>query len=482
MTAITEHAATSGEVANQQEPDAAIAIVRRYWKQLSALLPSHVRPEGWYSGVHAALYRNPQLLAHANVNPESLIFALYDAARQGLEPGTPEYYLTPRKNSNAKGQKEVLGMRGYQGEIELIYRAGAGVNVILSVVRRGEVFRFRRGRDRCPDHEIDWGTRKKERGEIYLAYAYCEMRDGSYSQVVVVDEDDIERAKRASGTANKAGNTSFWNDADDVEWMWLKTAVHRLAKLVPTSAEYVRINAEVRANAALTAAAAPRAIEGRVAGGQSPPAVTGTAAGQEDAAPAATADDPGELDLRQFAQPAPPEENETIAEEVPAPRPAPDDEAPAALVTVFDAPRARGDDPPATQPQTDAIGKILGRAKFTADEQRFPIVSRMAGRPQPVSSTKELTKPEASQVLGLLTEWADDGALPAQLGAVLAAAQAAYAPAPQELPRTGSAEWHEAGHPVRRDGRVTTIPVLLNGDCGSCEQAAAEGPDGGDQT
>lgn len=440
MSAITQRGA--GAVDQPDEP--AIAIVKMYFRQLSALLPSHVRAQSWYAGVHAALYKNAKLLEHANANPESLIFALYDAARQGLEPGTPAYYLTPRGNRRAKGGKEVLGIRGYMGEIELIYRAGAVSNVVVSVVRRGEHFRFKRGDMDYPDHEVEWGTRKKARGDIYLAYGYCKMRDGSYSHVVVLDEDDIERAKRASGTANYEGSTTFWNDPDDVEAMWLKTVVHRLQKFVPTSAEFVRVNAEVTANAKATAEVIGQHKAAELGAGQAaiaPPAATGSAAGQDERAPqdvigvvavegAGGAADAEPLDPRQFAQPPAPEDAPIDAEVVPdvadqggraAAKPMP---AAVELVTEFDPVPHKGDELPATKPQANAMEVMARKNAQVADEaDRLALYSRIVGRTSPAKSMEEFTKPEASRVLDTLGKWQDDKILAEQCRAVIAAAR-----------------------------------------------------------
>ena len=157
--------------------------------------------------------------------------ALLDAARQGLEPGTEQYYLTVRSG-------KVLGVRGYQGEIELIYRAGAVSSVKAEVVYANDVFDYQPTRDEKPRHEIDWDA--EDRGPVRLAYAYAVMKDGATSKVVVVNKARIKRAMDASSTAGK----SFSPWASDEAAMWLKTAVHDLRKWVPTSAEYLRAQRE----------------------------------------------------------------------------------------------------------------------------------------------------------------------------------------------------------------------------------------------
>lgn len=301
------------------------AILRQYWPQLKRLLPSHVVPDAWYSAVYAALYRgkNPaakvDLWRAANANPESLMFALFDAARQGLEPGTEHYYLTPRPNRNATNGVEVLGIRGYQGEIELIYRAGAVSSVVVEVVRENDEYRYERGIDRMPVHRFPKFARKADRGPLIGVYAYGVMVDGSISRVVELNQDDIDRAKRASGSA-KFG-TSFWNDADDEAAMWLKTGVHRLQKFVPTSAEFRRIAATTEATGHAVGAVAGKTVLDAQSGAALPDAI---ASAQRAALPGGTRElnaasplagppeqaPPAPLDETTFAQPPADEDEE----------------------------------------------------------------------------------------------------------------------------------------------------------------------------
>jgi recombination protein RecT len=305
------------------------AIVRTYWPQLKRLLPAGVNPDAWYASVFSALFRgqnptkNIDLWRCANGNPESLLFALFDAARLGLEPGTEHYYLTPRPNSRATNGVEVLGITGYQGEIELIYRGGAVSAVICDVVREHDDYDYDPSIHPRPVHRIkgDRGkfTRKADRGELIGVYAYGVMLDGGgISKVVELNEDDIERAKRASGTA-KYG-TTFWNDPDDEVAMWLKTSIHRLQKWVPTSAENRRAVANIAAHAqvqAVNAVNAPAAasLPDAIAAAQQA-ALPGGQPGHAPspiAAPPEQAPEPP-LDPTPFAQPPAPEDDDRTAE------------------------------------------------------------------------------------------------------------------------------------------------------------------------
>ena len=154
--------------------------------------------------------------------------ALSEAAQLGLMPGTDEYYLTPKAG-------KVLGVVGYQGEVELMYRAGAVSSVIVENVYQNDKFSWNPGTMTKPLHEVDWFG--GDRGKIIGSYAYAIMKDGAVSKVVVVDKARIDRAKSASASAS-SGKNSPWTT--DEAAMILKTAAHDLAKWVPTSAEYIR--------------------------------------------------------------------------------------------------------------------------------------------------------------------------------------------------------------------------------------------------
>jgi recombination protein RecT len=166
-----------------------------------------------------------------------------DAARQGLEPGTEQYYLTVRK---VKGKPQVKGIRGYQGEIELIYRAGAVSSVVVEVIRDSDVFVWQpgaldlqtpqrwHGQQERPLHVADWF---EDRGALKGVYAYAIMKDGgATSKVVVLNKADIDQARASSDSASY--DWSPWQKHEAA--MWLKTGVHRLQKFVPTSAEFMR--------------------------------------------------------------------------------------------------------------------------------------------------------------------------------------------------------------------------------------------------
>jgi recombination protein RecT len=213
-------------------------LIKQYSSSFASVLPTHVKPETWVRLAQGALKKGKRTpsgafeleVAAAN-NPGAFLAALLDAARQGLTPGSEEYYLTPRK---VKGQLEILGITGYQGYVELMYRAGAVSSVVVQVVRENDFYRYNRGEDRVPVHRFKPFARDADRGKLVGTYAYAEMQSGAVSQVVELNQDDIDRIR----AVNPASGSEYspW-----VKWeasMWLKSSARQLRKWVPTSAEF----------------------------------------------------------------------------------------------------------------------------------------------------------------------------------------------------------------------------------------------------
>jgi recombination protein RecT len=225
----------------REEPPRAGALVKQYRDDFATVLPSHIKATTWVRLAQGALkkgkkfandpYGRTQLEVAACNNPSAFLAALLEAARLGLEPGTEQYYLTPRKN---KGRLEILGIVGYQGHIELMYRAGAIASVVAEVVHENDIFGFRPGSDDIPHHEIDWDS--DDRGALRLVYAFARMKDGATSKVVVLNRAAIARIKEVSPASGF--DDSPWQNWESA--MWLKSAVRQLQKWVPTSSEYIR--------------------------------------------------------------------------------------------------------------------------------------------------------------------------------------------------------------------------------------------------
>ena len=225
------------------------ALVPQYRSEFALVLPAHVDPGAFVQMAISACRRDPDLEAAAVTSAGSFIHALRDAARLGHLPGTENYYLTVRKR---QGKPEVLGIEGYRGVVERMYRTGAVSSVKVECVYENDVFRFNPGADIRPHHEVDWWG---DRGALKGSYAYAELVSGGTSKVVVCGPKEIERAKKASATANSS--YSPW--VSDTDAMYLKTAAHRLEPWVPTSSEY--LSESLRARAAAERVAVENPVE-----------------------------------------------------------------------------------------------------------------------------------------------------------------------------------------------------------------------------
>jgi recombination protein RecT len=235
----------STEIAKRDDGPA--AQIEQYRDEYAALVPSHVNADQWIRLAVGAIRGNEDLMKAAKTDIGVFLRELKTAARLGLEPGTEQFYLTPRKSKAHGGRQIIKGIVGYQGIVELIYRAGAVSTVIVEAVRAADTFTYTPGRDERPIHEIDWFG--GDRGNLVGVYAYAVMKDGATSKVVVLNRAQVMEAKAKSDGANgKYPQYSPWNTNEEA--MWLKTAARRLAKWVPTSAEYMREQLRAQAEVA----------------------------------------------------------------------------------------------------------------------------------------------------------------------------------------------------------------------------------------
>lgn len=231
------------------------AMVEQYREEYAALVPSHVNADQWVRLAVGAIRGNKMLEQAAKTDIGVFLRELKIAARLGLEPGTEQFYLTPRKSKAHQYKFIIQGIVGYQGIVELIYRAGAVSSVVVETVRANDKFRYIVGRDERPVHDVDWFG--GDRGDLVGVYAYAVMKDGATSKVVILNRQQVMDAKALSDSAKGNGaDYSPWNTNEEA--MWLKTAARRLAKWVPTSAEYMREQLRAQAEvAALPSGFAP---------------------------------------------------------------------------------------------------------------------------------------------------------------------------------------------------------------------------------
>lgn len=204
-------------------------MVRSYTNDFSAVLPRHVNVETFMGLAAAYIRRDEKLRQAAQANPGSLIIALRECAALGHVPMKGTYSLVAYGN-NVQGIEEV------RGTIQRMYRAGGVLAVHVQLVRERDEFQWNPTMA-LPHHQFNPLAGEETRGPIVGVYAWANLRGGTVSQPVILGMDDIRRYE------SQAKTRKFWDGPWRPE-MIQKTALHRLEKFVPTSAEYLwNINA-----------------------------------------------------------------------------------------------------------------------------------------------------------------------------------------------------------------------------------------------
>lgn len=172
-----------------------------------------------------AFKKTPKLL---ECDQKSIFGAILTAAELGLQPNTPMgfSYLIPYKN-------ECQFQIGYQGWIELMHRNEAVKKIYSDVVYEKDTFVDERGMNRVLKHTpcVD----QANKGKKIAVYAIVWLKDSEDPVDVVLYESDILKFKKISQSGNK--DYGPWNDSDKdpMAWMWKKTAIKQVSKMIPKS-------------------------------------------------------------------------------------------------------------------------------------------------------------------------------------------------------------------------------------------------------
>lgn len=209
--------------------DAVMVWLERHGADFTAALPVCVDVGTFMSAVRAVL---PSL---SRCTPASLLQALLTCARFGLIPDGRQAVITA-EGSTAR----FIPMAA--GYIELMYRSGHVASVHTGLIYEGDEWDYE-PTAKSPDdfrHKPALLLPAEERGEPILAYAFCWMASGERSQVIILTRQQAEEIRDEYSTAyqdavREGRKDSFWHLKFD--WMWVKSAVLRLHKVVPTSAE-----------------------------------------------------------------------------------------------------------------------------------------------------------------------------------------------------------------------------------------------------
>ncbi len=198
--------------------DLKCVLANQYQKQITNYFGDEKKALKFLSSVVSSVQRLPKLL---ECDPISVINSFITMAELNLMPSdvSGEAYVLPYKN---KAQFQL----GYQGLVTLFYRAGIK-SIVSEIVYKKDKFSFKNG---MVDHEPD--VFADDRGEAIGAYVIVETQQGGKLAKVMSKKEIMNIGKKFS----KSFNTAFtpWKEGNDPErWMWKKTVLKQVAKLVP---------------------------------------------------------------------------------------------------------------------------------------------------------------------------------------------------------------------------------------------------------
>lgn len=213
--------------------DVVLSWLERYGEHFTKALPSHVDRGAFLAAVRAAL---PDL---SPCTPASLLQALLACARFGLVPDGRHAVII------REGTRAVF-VPMYQGYVDLMYRSGRVGSVHVGMIHAGDEWNYEPTAPPPLDftHRPGLTLTREQRGKPILAYAFCWLAGGARSQVVLLTREDAEEIRdeysKAYRRAEESGRAdSFWHT--DFDSMWTKSALRRLPRVVPMSAELVRL-------------------------------------------------------------------------------------------------------------------------------------------------------------------------------------------------------------------------------------------------
>ena len=178
-------------------------------------LPKHLTPDRMIAVALTCLNKTPKL---AQCDQGSFFQAMLNLSQLGLEPDGRRAHLIPYGD-------QVQLIIDYKGLVELAMRSGQVSNIHADVVCDADVFEYDMGDIKT--HKIDF---KKDRGEMYAAYAVCTFKDGT-RKCEVMSKAEVDKIRSRS----RAGKAGPW--VTDFNEMAKKTAFRRLSKWLPLSPE-----------------------------------------------------------------------------------------------------------------------------------------------------------------------------------------------------------------------------------------------------
>ncbi|MFH2115621.1 MAG: recombinase RecT [Spirochaetota bacterium] len=226
------------EIAKIKAPRSTLeSYLRTYQHYVMQALPRHMDPGKMLRMVLTATVKNPDLL---KCSFSSIMSVVLECSQLGLYPGRRAHIL-PFYNGKTKRTEAQL-IPDYKGLIDLARQSGLVSRIYAHVVWEGEPFEIQYGDKESLTHTP---LPPSKRGDTRKgAYATAIFKDGTkHTEWLWADEvDGIKAKSKGAGSSMSPWNSKTESDVDE---MWRKTAVRRLAKYMPESPELMQFQRAV---------------------------------------------------------------------------------------------------------------------------------------------------------------------------------------------------------------------------------------------
>jgi recombination protein RecT len=186
-----------------------------------AALPAHIPSAKFIRTAQTALSVNPDI---ADCDRRSVYASIMKAAQDGLVLDGREAALV-KFNSKAGPVCQYMPM--VNGLIKKARNSGEISTLNAHVVYEKDIFAYTLGDDEKIDHKPFLG---EDRGKPVLVYAVATLKDGG-KQRAVLTVGEVNRVRAVSRAKDSGPWVSWWDE------MAKKTAIRRLAKYLPSSAD-----------------------------------------------------------------------------------------------------------------------------------------------------------------------------------------------------------------------------------------------------
>lgn len=200
--------------------------------EFASALPGHIKPEQFQRVAMTAIQNNVDLL---NADRQSLFGSVMKAAQDGLLPDGREGALIIFNTWDPQARqkiRKVQWMPMIGGVLKKIRQSGELSSITAQIVYTADDFDYWIDDDgEHLKHRPSFGD---DRGSVRLVYALAKTKDASvYVEVMTVA--DVEKVRGASRSKDKGPWVDWW------EQMAKKSAMHRLAKRLPISADLIEV-------------------------------------------------------------------------------------------------------------------------------------------------------------------------------------------------------------------------------------------------